>query len=118
MSGQHSSTGTFRAELGIAISSGDNESGRSGVTFISANPANQPVDFDYSDSDIENVFVYGCSFTNLRNGNLKFSADATRGSFHHISGCSFSGCTQVEPGIVAVRNNIFAATADPSSSLL
>ncbi|GAF70301.1 unnamed protein product, partial [marine sediment metagenome] len=65
-SGQHSSTGTFRVELGVVVSSGDDEAGRSGVAFVSANPDNQPVDFDFSDSDIEDVFLYGCTLTNLR----------------------------------------------------
>ena len=118
MSGQHSATGTFRAELGVAVGSGDNESGRSGVIFFSANAANQPVDFDFSDSDIEDVFLYGCSFTNLQGGNIKFSADATNGISHHISGCTFSGCAQVDIGVVDVRNTLFAATGDLDAALL
>jgi hypothetical protein len=57
--GQHSSTGTFSLELGVVVSSGDAESGRNGCIFVSANPTGQPVDFDFSDSDIEDVFIYG-----------------------------------------------------------
>jgi len=118
MSGQHSSTGTFSAELGTAVSSGDSESGRSGVIFISANPANQPVDFDFSDGDIEDVFLYGCTFTNMRGGTIAFSSDATNGVSHHISGCTFSGCSQVDVGRTVVRNCVFAATSDTNGSLL
>lgn len=118
MSGQHSATGTFSAELGIAVSSGDDESGRSGVTFVSANPADQPIDFDFSDSDIEDIFLYGCTFTNMRGGTIAFSADATNGISHHISGSTFSGCSQIDPGQTVVRNCTFAATADSASSLI
>jgi len=118
MSGQHSATGAFRAELGIAVSSGDNEAGRSGVTFISANPASQPVDFNFSDSDIEDVFLYGCTFTNLRGGTIAFSSDATNGISHHVSGCVFSGSGQVDPGRAVFRNCQFAATGDVDAALL
>lgn len=117
-SGQHSATGTFRVELGIAVSSGDDESGRSGVIFFSANPANQPIDFDFSDSDIEDVFLYGCSLTNLRGGTIAFSADATNGISHHLSGTGFSGCAQVDLGVTVARNCLFASTADTSGALL
>lgn len=117
-SGQHSATGTFSLELGIVVGSGDDESGRSGVLFFSANPASQPVDFDFSDSDIEDVFLYGCIFTNLRGGNIKFSADATNGISHHLSGCNFSGCAQVDTGRTVVRNSLFAATGDTAAALL
>jgi hypothetical protein len=118
LSGQHSATGTFRAELGIAVSSGDDESGRSGVIFVSANPANQPIDFDFSDSDIEDVFLYGCSFTNMQGGTIAFSSDATNGVSHHISGCNFSGCDQVDPGVVVVRNCNFSDTGEVTGSML
>ena len=118
LSGQHSATGSFRAELGIAVISGDSESGRSGVVFVSANPANQPIDFDFSDSDIEDVFLYGCSFIGMRNGNIKFSADATNGVSHHVSGCNFSACAQIDPGVIVVRNCNFSATDEVSGSLL
>ena len=117
-SGVHNASGTFSVELGVAVSSGDTESGRSGVTFISANPADQPIDIDFSDSDIEDVFLYGCTFTNLRGGTIAFSADATNGISHHLSGCSFSGCSQVAAGVVDIRNTLFAATADLDSALM
>lgn len=118
MSGQHSATGTFSAELGVAVSTGDDQSGRSGVVFVSANPDNQPVDFDFSDTDIEDVFLYACIFTNMRNGIIAFSSDATNGISHKISGSTFSGCAQVDAGIVVVRNSTFAATDDAVASLL
>ena len=117
-SGQHSATGTFRVELGIAVASGDDETGRSGVTFFSANPTDQPIDFDFSDSDIEDVFLYGCAFTNMRGGTIAFSADATNGVSHHLSGCNFSGCSQVDTGRTVVRNCGFASTGDTTSALL
>lgn len=118
LSGQHSTTGTFSAELGISVSSGDTESGRSGVTFISANPDNQPIDFDFSDADIENVFLYGCTLTNMRGGTIAFSSDATNGANHHISGTSFSGCSKIDIGRAATRNCLFAATSDIVAALL
>ena len=117
-SGQHSGSGTFRMELGVVVGSGDDERGRSGVIFISANAANQPVDFDFSDSDIEDVFIYGCIFTNLRAGIIAFSSDATNGISHHISGTTFSGCSQVDIGVTVVRNCTFAATGDAAAALL
>ncbi len=118
MSGAHNATGTFRAELGTAVSSGDSESGRSGVTFISANPASQPIDFNFSDTDIEDFFAYGCTWTNLRGGTIAFSSDATNGISHKLSGCTFSGCSQVDPGRSVVRNSTFAATGDAEAALL
>jgi hypothetical protein len=118
LSGQHSATGTFRTELGVAVSSGDTESGRSGLTFISANAANQPITFDFSDTDIEDVFLYGCTFTNLQGGTIAFSDDATNGISHHLSGCTFSGCSQIDTGTTVVRNCRFANTADTGGALL
>jgi|GEM_PF-1840554 len=117
-SGQHSATGTFSVELGTVVSSGDSMSGRNGNTFVNANPANQPVDFDFSDSDIETVLLYGCSFLGLQ-GTIAFSADATNGPNHDIAGCTFSNCSQVALGRVFTRNCSFIGyTPDTDGALL
>lgn len=116
--GQHSATGTFSLELGIAVGSGDDESGRGGVVFVNANPTSQPVTFDFSDSNIEDVFLYGCSLIGCR-GTIKFSADGTNGISHHLSGVSFNNCSQVDLGVVVTRNCIFAAyNPDTDGALL
>jgi hypothetical protein len=76
------------------------------------------VDFDFSDSDIEDVFIYG-GLLNGISGTVKFSADATNGISHHLSGLSFSNCGQVDVGRVVVRNCQFNAyTLDANAALL
>jgi hypothetical protein len=115
--GEHSSTGTFRTELGVAVSSGDDESGRNGVIFVNANPDDQPIDFDFSDSDIEDIFLYGCTLTGLT-GTVKFSDDATNGVSHHLSGCSFANCGQVDTGRTVVRNCTFSGYTSGSDAAL
>lgn len=116
--GQHSATGTFRLELGVAVSSGDSESGRNGVTFYNANPTNQDVNFDFSDTDIEDVFLYGCVLNGMR-GDVNFSADATNGISHHVSGTDFINCGQADLGRVVARNCRFIGyTLDADGALL
>lgn len=117
-SGQHSATGSFSMEVGTAVGTGDTMSGRNGNTFVNANPDNQPVNFDFSDSDIETVLLYGCSFLGVK-GSMNFSADATNGPNHDIAGCSFTNCAQVDLGRVFTRGCRFIGyTADTDAALL
>jgi hypothetical protein len=116
-SGDHSATGTFSLELGVAVSTGDDESGSNGVIFKNANPVAQPITFDFSDADIEDVFIYGGSLTGLRTGTIAFGADATNSISHHLSGVQFSDCIQVDTGKTVVRNSAFIGYSGSAGAL-
>ena len=116
INGVHNATGSFNVTFGVAVGTGDVQQGRNGCTFINAN-SSQSVNFNFSDTDIESFSLYGCSLTNIT-GTVSFSADATNGVNHRISGTSFTGCSQILAGIVPIRNSLFINTSDIDAALL
>lgn len=117
LKGEHNATGTFSVELGVAVGSGDSQRGRNGVLFLNANTT-QSVNFDFTDTDIETFLMYGGQLSQI-NGTVSFSADATNGPNHRLSGVTFGGCGQVDIGRVVTRNCTFSGyTADPDAALL
>lgn len=116
----NSTAATQHYELGVAVGSGDTQSGRNGVQFRNAN-ATQPVVFDASDADLDEFELYGCRFVRIRkSGSVfpKFSADATLGPNHRLSGCAFDRCGQVDLGRVPTRNAIFTGHPGTDGALL
>ena len=116
INGAHNATGSFSVELGLAVGSGDTQNGRSGLLFINTN-ALQSVNFDWSDADAETLLLYGCSMTRMT-GTVAFSADATNGPNHKLSGCTFAECGQVGMGRVVGRNLTFAGHDGVDSAVL
>jgi hypothetical protein len=105
--GEHNTTGEFTASFGTAVSSGDDLSGRGGLTIINTN-ASQSVEFDFSNPNIELFDLYGSTLLNVQ-GAVSFSGDSTNGPNHNIAGTTFNNCSQVDFGRTFTRNNIFAA---------
>lgn len=108
-------------ELGVAVGSGDTQSGRNGVSFVNANPTGQPIVFDASDADLDELELYGCSFIGIFKAATltpKFSADDTLGPNHVLSGITFARCGQVDIGDVPARNCIFSGYASTAAALL
>lgn len=112
---------TQHFELGLAVGTGDTQSGRNGVTFLNANITSLPVIFDASNINVQEVFLYGCTFTGVKKAstlNPIFSSDATNGPNHVLSGVTFDRCTQVDIGRVPARNcNFSGYTPDTNGAL-
>jgi len=105
--GEHNTTGEFTASFGTPVSSGDDLSGRGGLSIINTNPS-QSIEFDFSDPNIEVFNLYGSTLLNVQ-GAVSFSGDVTNGPNHNIAGTTFNNCSQVDFGRTFTRNNIFSA---------
>lgn len=89
--------------------------GVDGCTFVC--PVGIGAKFDASDITLQSLLLYGTSFTNFDQGVL-FSADATNGPNHDVFSCSFTGCSQIDPGKVDFKNNTIANTTDALGGIL
>lgn len=93
-------------ELGVAVGTGDSQSGRDGVTFLNANLA-QRAEFLANDADLHEFLAYGCTWNGIDSGSspsVAFSDDATLAANHRLSGCTFARCGSVGIGRVPARN--------------
>jgi len=100
-------------ELGVAIGTGDAQSGSNGVQFRNASTV-QSVSMDFSDADLHELELYGCSLL-LVSGGITFSDDATLGIAHRVSGTTFDDCGQIIINRVKIRNcfvNNYSGTVD------
>lgn len=113
----NSSAATQYFQLGVAVGSGDTQQGRNGCNFINANITGQPVSFDASDADLDDIQLYGCKFTGMSDS-VAFSSDATTSASHVISGCTFDQCAQVDLGRVTTRNCVFSGYTDDADAAL
>ena len=104
------STGTNTFIDGIAVGSGDTGTGRSGSSYLSANPI---VTADFSDSNVDVLTLYGSKFT-LISGGISFGSDTS----HKVKGVSFQQNGQVDLGAVEARNCVFSETISSVGSLL
>jgi len=102
---QGNATGSTTFRWGTKTGTGDTMSGVAGVT-VSA-PADTSAPFTASNSALQFVLIYGSTITNFR-GALTFSSDATNGPNHEFGGNTVSGCGQMNPGRIVVRNCIFS----------
>lgn len=101
---------TFR----MGTLSGSDE-GVDGCTFIC--PVGVGASFNATNTTLQSLLLYGTSFTNFDQGML-FSADGTNGPNHDVFSCTFTGCSQIDPGLVVFKNNTIAATTDADGGLL
>ncbi len=106
-------------EDGIAVGSGDTQSGRSGSIFMQEEGAGYGnFAVDMSDADIDYVYLYGSIIRRADQG-VSFSADATKGPDHRLSGINIDNCGQVDIGRVVARNAVFSGyTLDADGALL
>lgn len=116
ITGEHNATGNYEFNLGIAVGAGDSQSGRNGVIFVNSN-SSQNVNFDFSNQNIGNFNLFGCSLNNITK-NINFSSDAVNAPNHKLSGCSFAGCNQINLGRVPTRNCIFSRYSGVDAALL
>jgi hypothetical protein len=117
----NASASNQHVEWGIAVGSGDGEQGRNGVFWRNAN-LSQPLTFDASDADLDDFLMYGGGFDGFvataAGQDVVFSADATLGPTHHLSGVTFSRCGQVDIGTVVTRNTTFTGHTGTDAALL
>lgn len=89
--------------------------GTNGCAFLC--PTGVGAKFDASDIVLQSLLLYGTSFTNFDQGML-FSADATNGPNHDVFSCTFTGCSQIDPGKVDFKNNAINATASSTTGAI
>ena len=105
-------TGSTDFQLGIKVGT---DGGSNGCALTC--PVGVGAAFDASDADVELVLLYGGQFANY-DQLFKFSADATNGPNHEIFGYTFSGCAQIDIGLVAFENNTIVNTVDANGGIL
>ena len=96
-------------ELGVPVGTGDTQSGRSGVIFSNANVLSQSIIFDASDPNVDEIALFGCSFSGIKKTNTRnprFSSGSNT-LIHSASGVTFDRCSQVDLGLVKTRNCTF-----------
>ena len=106
-------TGTTAFQLGTQV--GSTTAGSNGVSLVC--PAGIGASFDASNANIDEVLVFGSSFSGFNNG-VGFSADATNAPNHKIYGNSFNGCGQIDPGKTLFKNNSIINTTSSGGALL
>ena len=115
-------TGTTDFINGAKVGTGNDATGSNGIIYqagpaVEGNRVN--LRFDFSDSDITNVELYGCTFRNvladgLTDVSIAFCDDATNGPNHEVSGCTFDQCGLVDLGRVSAQNLVFSNTIQSS----
>ena len=105
-------TGTTSFQLGTKAGT---TGGSNGVAMTS--PVGVGASFDASDINVEFVLMYGGQLANYDQG-VTFSGDATNAPNHEIFAYIFSGCAQIDPGLVLFKNNSIVNTTDANGGLL
>lgn len=116
-------TGTTDFINGIKSGTGNDATGINGCTYqvapaIGGIRTRAYMDFG-SDADITNVELFGTKFQGIASADeidesLLFSADATNGPNHEVSGCTFDQCGLVKLGRVSAQNNLFTNSSQSS----
>ena len=101
-------TGNTDVTFGVKVGTGDTAKGRSGSTFLGSR---HPTNFDGDDTAVENVLIYGSTFSRFRGG-IDLSANASTDEFIGNT-VSQSGSLQAGPCIL--RNNFFVSNIGGAS---
>ena len=80
-------------------------------------PAGVGAAFDGSEANINEVLIYGSTLTGFENG-LLFSANVTNAPNHEIFATVFSGCGQIDPGLIQFKNDSIIASTDINGAVL
>lgn len=105
-------TGATRFQLGEKVGTDGGANGSS-ITC----PAGVGASLDASDINIDEVLIYGSSISGFNLG-VDFSSDATNAPNHEVFASTFSGCGQVDPGLINFSNNTIAGTTDANGGYL
>ena len=108
----NNATGNTDFQLGIKVGTDGGSNGCSLTCPVGVGAA-----FDASDTDVELVLLYGGQFANY-DQLFKFSSDATNGPNHEVFGYTFSGCAQIDIGLVKFENNTIVNTVDANGGIL
>lgn len=74
------------------------------------------VECTFTDQYITTLTLNSCTFADLKNKIWFTNTAAATG--HSVTGCSFSGCGQIDPGDVVFTGNTIAKTTDANGGLL
>lgn len=99
-------TGSTTFKLGLKSGT---DGGTNGVSLIC--PTGVGASFDASDADLQFCLMYGGTLSGYDQG-VTFSSDATNAPNHEVYDYTFSGCSQIDPGLVPFKNNTIADTTD------
>jgi hypothetical protein len=105
-------TGTTSWQIGTKVGT----TGGSNGTSLTC-PTGVGALFDASDINVEDVLIYGSNLSGFNNG-VTFSSDATNGPTHEVLATNFSGCGQVDPGLIVFKNNTIAGTTNADGGYL
>lgn len=105
-------TGSTTFKLGLKSGT---DGGTNGVSLIC--PTGVGAYFDASDTDLQFCLMYGGTLSGYDRG-VTFSSDATNAPNHEVYDYTFSGCSQIDPGLVPFKNNTIADTIDSLTGAL
>lgn len=111
-------SGVGTDKFGITVQG--NSTGTSNIDFTNSIlfcPSGVGAFFIATDTDVDDLDIVGCSFYNFIQG-ISLSTDATKGPNHDISNNKFVGCSQINIGKTAFKNNIIDSATDANGGMI
>ena len=103
-------TGATDVTIGAKVGTGDDASGRNGVTLVGNPTYDLSISFD--DGNVNALKVYGSTFENIT-GPISWGTNTA----HECIGNTFVGSSQFDPvGGIEIRSCQFVSTADPGTT--
>ena len=127
-------TATYFKDTGVTVAFEDRELGidRYGIKVVGNStgsttfwlidstlscPAGVGAYLDATDVDLQVLTLDNVIIAGYEQG-VDFSANATNGPNHTVSGCTFIGCGQIDPGKVVFENNVIDSSTNADGSIL